>query len=86
MRELTQSEIEQVSGGFGIPGAVIGGITGGLSSAAGGGNAGQIIGTAATGAVGGFFDGVAGATTGFGRYMFGAYAIEMGVIGGAINS
>ncbi|NKB34809.1 MAG: hypothetical protein GKR91_17070 [Pseudomonadales bacterium] len=86
MRELTLNEVEEVSGGFGLPGAVIGGIGGGLSSAVSGGNVGQIIGSTLTGAVGGFFGGIAGATTGAARYMFGAYAIETGVIGTSINS
>lgn len=86
MRELTSEEIEQVSGGFGPVGAVLGGLAGGLSSAATGGNFGQIVGGAAFGAAAGFFGGIASVTTGITRIMFGAYSVEMGVLSSATTS
>jgi len=81
MRELTDEEIEFVSGGVGVVGAAIGGVTGAVVSARNGGSVGNIIGAASLGAVSGFFGGIAGATTGAARYMFGAYAIETGFLG-----
>ena len=70
MRELTLEEMEQVAGGLGPAGAVIGGVSG-------------IIGGATLGAVGGFFGGIASATTGLGRAMFGGYAVGASVLGSA---
>ncbi|MDA1372954.1 MAG: hypothetical protein O2971_19680 [Proteobacteria bacterium] len=81
MRALTDDELELVHGGVGIVGAAIGGVTGAVVSARNGGNIGNIIGAASLGAVSGFFGGIAGATTGAARYMFGAYAIEIGFLG-----
>ena len=86
MRELTLEETEKVAGGVGPVGAVIGGVAGGLSSYAAGGNVGNIIGATTFGAVGGFFGGIASATTGFGRAMFGSYAVGAGVGGSAAGS
>ncbi len=86
MRELTRSEIEEVSGGVGPAGALIGGITGGAISIAKGGGVGEVISGVAFGATSGFFGGIASAASGAGRYMFGAYAIETGIIGGIAGS
>ncbi|RDE07645.1 class IIb bacteriocin, lactobin A/cerein 7B family [Pelagibacterium lacus] len=79
MRELKTNEIEDVSGGVGPGGAVLGAVIGGVGAAVSGGNAGQIAGAALLGGVGGFFGAIAlggygGAVTG----MFGAKAVAVG--------
>jgi lactobin A/cerein 7B family class IIb bacteriocin len=81
MRELTNDEIEQVSGGVGAVGAVVGGIAGGLGAGLSGQGVGGVISGVAIGAVSGFFGSIAGATTGFARYSFGSYAVGTGVLG-----
>lgn len=88
MRELTRSEIEEVSGGVGPAGAAIGALTTGIGTAMGGGNAGQVVGSAIVGGVAGFFGGIATSqySSRLTSYMFGAYAIETGVIAGSIGS
>ena len=86
MRELTLKEVDEVSGGVGAVGAVLGGITGGAIAVAHGGGAANIISGVTLGAVSGFFGGIAGATSGITRYMFGAYSVETGVIGGLSGS
>ncbi len=87
MRTLTVSEIEETSGGVGVGGAVLGAVTGGVSSAMNGGNAGQIASAALLGGVSGFFGCIA--TAGFGRAvsaMFGTYSVGLGVASGAAGS
>lgn len=86
MRELTDDELELVNGGVGPVGAALGGIAGGLTAVANGGNVGQIAASAAFGAASGFFGGIAATSTGITRMMFGAYSIEMGVLGSAPTS
>lgn len=86
MRELTQDEVEQVSGGVGPVGAVIGGLAGGIGAGLNNQGIGIIIASATFGAVSGFFGGIAGATTGFARYSFGTYAVGVGVLGGEASS
>ena len=86
MRELTSEEIEQVSGGVGVLGAVIGAVVGGGSAAFNGGNVGNIIGGAALGAVSGFFGGIATASTGLARGLFSVYSIESGLMSSAAGS
>jgi hypothetical protein len=86
MRELTIEEMEQVGGGAFLYGAALGGLAGGVSAYATGGNLGQIAAGVATGAAAGFFGGIAGASSGLTRMLFGAYTIEVGVIGNAANS
>ena len=83
MRELTIEETEMVNGGVGAVGAVIGGVTGGVVSYNQGGNIGNIIAATTLGAVGGFFGGIASATTGLGRVMFGGYSVGMGAMSSA---
>jgi uncharacterized membrane protein len=73
MRELTHDEIEEVSGGFGPAGAVLGAVGGGIAGAMGDNGLSGIVSGVAFGAVAGFFGGIAGATTGFARYSFGTY-------------
>ncbi len=86
MRELTLEEVEDVNGGFGVVGATIGAVTGGVSAAYNGGNAGQIAAATILGGVSGWFGGLASASSGFARGMWGAYAVEVGVIGNATTS
>ena len=81
MRELTHSEIEEVSGGFGPAGAVLGAASGGIAGAMGDNGVGGIIAGAAFGAVAGFFGGIAGASAGFARYSFGTYSLGVGAMG-----
>ena len=85
MRQLTKAEVPLVGGGIGVVGAVIGGVANGYMAYHNGHGAGVIAGAVAVGAVSGFFGGIASATTGIARVMFGAYAIETGVIGGFIS-
>lgn len=86
MRELTEKEVNEISGGVGPVGAIITGIGSGLVAAMNGGNAGQIAASATLGAVAGFFGSIAGATTGLTRYMFGGFAIETEVLSGMSSS
>ncbi len=80
MRELTEAECEEVSGGWGYVGAAIGAGLGAYSAARNGGNIGNIIGAASLGAVSGFFGGVAATSTGLARGMFSMYSIETGML------
>ncbi len=59
MRELKESEIDQVSGAIGLPGAVIGAIVGGGSAAINGGSARQVAFGATFGALSGATGGLA---------------------------
>lgn len=86
MRELTEKEIMQVSGGFGPVGAVLGGAIGGGAAIASGESAGVVVSSTILGATSGFFGGIAAATSGLARYMFGAYAVEIGIIGSVRES
>lgn len=84
MKELTRSEIRQVSGAFaplvGVP-IVIGAITGGVSGAIqSDGNVGATVMGASLGAAAGFFGTVAAATTGAVRIFYGGYAIAAGAV------
>lgn len=76
MRELTAEEIDQVQGGFGPGGAVVGAIVSGAGSYLSGGNAGQIASAAILGGVAGFFGGLGGVamqSTGLAVGLIGAY-------------
>ncbi|MFT6295920.1 MAG: hypothetical protein ACJATW_002208 [Glaciecola sp.] len=88
MRELTQDEIEQVGGGFGLLGVGIGAVTGVGSSYFSGGNIGQIIGSGLLGGVAGFFGGIATSSLvpTFARVVFGASSIEAGILGSHAGS
>lgn len=86
MRELTEKEIEQVSGGFGPAGALIAGAVSGTLKAASGASAGEVVAATTLGAVSGFFGGIASVTTGITRVMFSAYAIETGFLSGLPTS
>ncbi len=81
MRELSSDELDKVNGGAGAVGAAIGGIAGGVSGAINGDGIGDVVKGATFGAASGFFGGIASATTGFGRAAFGAYSVEMAVLG-----
>lgn len=61
MQELTMEEMDQVHGGFGPGGALVGAFLGGLSSYAAGHNVGQIAAYTIIGGVGGFFGGLGSA-------------------------
>jgi uncharacterized membrane protein len=80
MRELTKRELEEVNGGFGLPGAVLGAVTGGAIAAGRGAGWGGIATGVILGGVSGFFGGISAATTGLSRYMFGAYSVEVAYI------
>ena len=57
MRELTTKEMEQVDGGFGIPGAIIGAGLAGVTSIASGDSAGQVVASMGFGMMTGFYGG-----------------------------
>ncbi len=59
IRELTNDEIEQVDGGFGFPGAVMGAVGSGVASWAAGDSPGQVAVNAGWGLVAGFTGGYA---------------------------
>ena len=59
IRELTQDEIEQVNGGFGFPGAVMGAVGSGVASWSAGDSPGQVAVNAGWGLVAGFTGGYA---------------------------
>ena len=87
MRTLTVNEVDDVSGGIGVGGAVIGGAIGAGSAALNGAGAGQVVSAAIMGAVSGFFDGIA--TAGMGRMvsgMFGTYSVSTGILSGVIGT
>lgn len=81
MRELTVEETEMVHGGVGAVGAAIGGIAGGINGAVNGDGIGDVFKGATFGAASGFFGGIASASSGFARMAFGAYSVEMAVLG-----
>jgi len=81
MRELTIDEIEQVNGGIGVYGAVLGAAGGAIGAAATGGGAAAIATGAIFGAASGFFGGIGAATFGFTRGMFTSYSLGVGGIG-----
>ena len=62
MRELTMNEMEQVDGGFGVPGAIISGAYSGITSIANGDSIGQVAMNVGYGMATGFFAGGAIAT------------------------
>ncbi len=75
IRELTNDEIEQVDGGFGFPGAVMGAVGSGVASWAGGDSPGQIAVNAGWGLVAGFTGGYAVA----GGVMAGMRVVSAGI-------
>ncbi len=81
MRELTIDEMERVDGGFGPFGALTGAAAGALGAAVSGGGFKEILVGAMFGAVGGFFLGVAGVSSGFTRAMFTGYSLQTSAIG-----
>lgn len=83
MRELSYKEIEEVSGGFGPTGAVIGAITGGIAGGISTRSVGGVLSGMAFGSVAGFFGGIASASTGFTRYAFGGYSVGTSAMGTA---
>ncbi len=83
MRELDANEITSISGGIGPGGAILGGITGGVSSAVNGGSAGEIAQATLFGALAGFTGGLAAVTTGFVRAGWLARSVGLGAVGGA---
>ena len=88
MRELTNEEIEQVSGGVGIWGAGIGAAIGGGSAVFNGAGFGQVVGATILGGVSGFFGGIATSryASGAASAMFGAYSVETGIMSSAAGS
>lgn len=62
MRELTIEEMEQVDGGFGVPGAILNGAYSGMSSIHNGDSIGQVAMNVGWGMATGFFAGGAVAT------------------------
>ncbi len=81
MRELTIDEMEQVDGGIGFHGAVMGAAAGAIGAALTGGGVAEIATGAMFGAVSGFFGGIGGATVGITRGMFSGYSLGTGAIG-----
>lgn len=89
MRELRESEIENVSGGVLGLGAAIGGVVGGVSAYTSGGGVGDVIAGVAFGAVSGFFGGIATSgvrMSGFARGAFATYAVETATVGSLATS
>lgn len=88
MRELTELELDEVSGGVGVLGAGIGAAIGAGGAIASGASVGQVVGAGIVGGVSGFFGGVAtsGYATGLSRGMFSLYSVETGILSGAIGS
>ena len=62
MRELTVKEMEQVDGGFGVPGAIVNGAYNGITSIGNGDSLGQVAANIGFGLATGFFGGGALAT------------------------
>jgi hypothetical protein len=80
MQELKFDQVGEVNGGFGLPGAILGGAIGGASSAFNGGGFGNIAGAIAFGAASGFFGGFVGHTgSRFANAMFGGKSFMLGV-------
>ena len=86
MRELTLREVSQVGGGVGPGGAIIGGVTAGISAASNGNGVGIIVGAVLIGATAGFFGAVAAAAPLSGALMFGTYSVGTGVLAGHVAS
>jgi len=88
MRELTNDENEQVSGGIGLLGAGLGIVTGVGSTYFAGGNGGQILGAGILGGVAGFFGGIATSSfvPTFARVFFGASSAEVGIMGNHVGT
>lgn len=60
MRELTESEIDEVSGGGLIAGAIVGGVAAGVGAAYAGGSAFEVLGATVLGGASGFIGNVPG--------------------------
>ena len=88
MRELKNHELSEVTGGIGIAGAAIGAAIGAGGAIVNDASAGQVIGAAVVGGVSGFFGGIAtsGLGGGLSRGMFSIFAVETGILSGAIGS
>ncbi len=87
MRELTIEEMEQVDGGFGIPGAIVGAGLAGVSSIASGDSAGQVVANIGFGMMTGFYGGwavVGGLQTGY-RVASGALGVTSAYLNGRAN-
>ncbi len=85
MYELSAKETQYVNGGFGVPGAVVGGILSGAgyigsAAASGQGSIGGFLTTVGAGALAGFFT---GGVTSIGRTYLGA---RISLVGGAAAS
>jgi len=87
MREIEIKELVLVGGGFGVPGAIAGGVTGGASYVGyqtinGQGNMGGFIVAVAGGAIGGFFTGPAALTGVAGGALGAVGGSQIGFYGG----
>ena len=85
MRELDDSECLNVSGGFGLPGLVIGTIGGAANGYLNGGGLSGAARGALFGAAIGVTGGLAAATTGFVRLGWGARSVGLTVAAGGID-
>ncbi len=74
IQELTLEEMDQVHGGFGPTGAVVGAVIAGGGVALNGGNAGQVVAAAIFGGVSGFFGAVGMPASAIAVGLMGAYA------------
>lgn len=80
MRELTSEEMEQVDGGFGVPGAIISAGYSGVTSIANGDSAGQVLANVGFGLLTGFYGGSAvGVGLGLG------WRVASGALGGTFS-
>ena len=88
MRELTDSELEEVVGGVGVVGAAIGGAIGAGGAYLSGSSAGEVVSAGILGGVSGFFGGIATAAgvPAIGRGLFSWFAVETGILSSAVGS
>jgi hypothetical protein len=86
MQELTFEQVEEVSGGVGPWGAVVGGVIAGGSAALSGKSVGQIAGATVLGAASGFFGGAGAAAWNAGARMTGALYTSKAVAAGVASS